>query len=240
MELVIKWATSQRKNKKDKLSNVCLRLLIETIIMETWYLMEKLHLKQVKKFFKKLSKFLVKPDNSDRIIECIPSEAKVNEFDDNTTKKELYRLFSFYIPIWKILRFNDPNLNSLIHDQLYISSFAHCTSSPMMDQIINLCEANETLSSQWEIIFDKDQLRKIITDAIETNEKTDTYKKLENRVMNEIVGHINLDEIDIEEGLFREDLSVSITLSKLYRTITFCLAQQTRLKIPNQIFEGIV
>lgn len=61
--------------------------------------MEKLHLKQVKKFFKKLSKFLVKPDNSDRIIECIPSEAKVNEFDDNTTKKELYRLFSFYIPI---------------------------------------------------------------------------------------------------------------------------------------------
>ena len=58
--------------------------------------------------------------------------------------------------------------------------------------------------------------------------------------MNEIVGHINLDEIDIEEGLFREDLSVSITLSKLYRTITFCLAQQTRLKIPNQIFEGIV
>ena len=33
--------------------------------------------------------------------------------------------------------------------------------------------------------------------------------KLENRVMNEIVSNVNLSEIDIEEGLFRDDAQVT-------------------------------
>ena len=50
-ELVIKWAKSARKKKK--LDDLCLMLLIETIVMELAYLLEKLHLKKVRKFFKK-------------------------------------------------------------------------------------------------------------------------------------------------------------------------------------------
>lgn len=182
--------------------------------METSYLLEKLHLKQVKKFFKKFSKYMNKNDNAGRIIENIPSEEKIKQFDDIATKRELYRLFNFYIPIWRILRLNDPQLNSYTQDELYNSWLHHCTSIAVMEQIINLCEANETLSSQWEIIFDKDQLIKIISEVIETNEKSNTYKKLENRVMNEIVGSVNLDEIDIEEGLFREEFNVSFLCLK--------------------------
>ena len=71
------------------------------MIMETWYLIEKQHLKQVKRFLKKLSKYLTRKDSGDWVILCIPKESMVQEFDEITTKKELYRLFNFYIPILK-------------------------------------------------------------------------------------------------------------------------------------------
>ena len=167
----MKWSISQRKNKKNKLTDVWLRLLIETMIMETWYLIEKQHLKQVKRFLKKLSKYLTRKDSGDWVIVCIPKESMIQEFDEITTKKELYRLFNFYIPIWKILRISDQKLNTFTISDLYTNWYHHATSDVMMDQIINLCEANETLSSQCEIIFDKEQLKKIITDATVVRKK---------------------------------------------------------------------
>ena len=99
MNLVMKWSIMQRKRKKNPLSSISLRLLIETIIMETAYLLEKLELKQVKRFIKQLSKFLIRQDNMQRIIENIPTDETINDLDELNVKKELYRLFNFYIPM---------------------------------------------------------------------------------------------------------------------------------------------
>ena len=142
--------------------------------METAYLLEKLELKQVKRFIKQLSKFLIRQDNMQRIIENIPTDETINDLDELNVKKELYRLFNFYIPMWKMLVVYDPK--NYMNYELYQSVANHVSSDVMTELIIGLWEANETIISQCQISFDHSHIKKTILDAIGSEEKSDDYK----------------------------------------------------------------
>lgn len=58
------------------------------------------------------------------------------------------------------------------------------------------------MSSQFAIPLDSAELKKIIIDCIEMLEKTEPFKKLENRVIEEITSNVNMDEIKISESQF--------------------------------------
>lgn len=174
MNLVMKWSVKQRKTKKDPLSSICLRLLIETIIMETAYLLDKLELKRAKKFIKQLWRYLLRKDNSDRIIENIPTKEAIKTMTELNAKKELYRLFNFYIPIWRIFLVYDAKNYS--NYDLYNAVSEYVKQDSLIELIIGLCEANETISSQCQISFNHTQIKQTIGLAIESEEKSEEYK----------------------------------------------------------------
>lgn len=71
------------------------------------------------------------------------------------------------------------------------------------------------MSSQFAIPFEPDELKKIIIDCIEMLEKTESFKKLENRVIEEITSNINMDDIKISESQFdRREAAGSISASE--------------------------
>lgn len=59
------------------------------------------------------------------------------------------------------------------------------------------------MSSQCAIPLDRDELQQIIKDVIEAEEKTEPFKKLENRVMEEIISNTNVEDIKIDEEFER-------------------------------------
>ena len=174
MNLVMKWSISQRKKKKNPLSSIWLRLLLETIVMETAYFLDKLELKRAKSFIKQLWKFLLRKDNSERIIENIPTKEILKSLSELNIKKELYRLFNFYIPIWRTFLVYDAK-NYQNYD-LYSKIFNYVKRDSLVQFIIDLWEANETLSSQCEVTFDHIQIKKIIWEAIQSEEKSEAFK----------------------------------------------------------------
>jgi phosphoribosylformylglycinamidine (FGAM) synthase PurS component len=212
MELVLKWATQQRK--KDLLDDKCLMLLIETNIMETSYLLEKVELKKVQNYFKKFCKFITSEDTTKAFLNYMPHARDLRTDDEKTKKRALYRLFNFYIPCVRILEGGDYKKVSYKDTQIFKKLYTYVTSEEALEVIIELCEANETLSSQFYIPMEKDELKKIISDCIELREKTEDFKKLENRVMEEIVSNTNIEEIQIESSAFsREESGEAIEAS---------------------------
>lgn len=216
MEIIIKWAKQLRK--KNKLDDFSLVLLVETIVMETSYLLDKLHLKKVRKFFKKFSSFLVNIDRSTCIIEHLPPPNEFRSRDDLLVRKNLYRLFNFYIPCTRILEIGDATHKKFKETDLFRKLYHLVCSQEIMRSIIEMCEANETLSSEFAIPLSEDELSQIIKDVIEAVDKTEPYKRLENRVMQEIVSNTNIDEIIIHEEEFVREEKVSSTKAKVNRS----------------------
>jgi hypothetical protein len=126
MKLVIKWAKQERKNKK--LDDKCLILLIETILMNTSYLLEKVNLKKVCKFFKVLSKFLIDEDRKQCFLNNMPHARDLRSKDENYIKKEMYKLFNFYIPLTRILEGGDFGKLSHKDTKLFRKLYAYVTS----------------------------------------------------------------------------------------------------------------
>ena len=62
------------------------------------------------------------------------------------------------------------------------------------------------MSSQFYVPFDRSELKLIITNCIELREKTEEYKKLENRVMEEIVSNTDIRDIRISYSSFDRDV----------------------------------
>lgn len=206
MELVLKWAQYQRKKKN--LEDKCLMLLIETNIMETSYLLEKVELKKVQNYFKKFCEFLTKEDRAKVFLDYMPHARDLRTDDEILKKKALYRLFNFYIPCVRILEGGDYKKISFKDSHLFKKLLTYVTSDEAVETIIELCEANETLSSQFYIPMEKVEIRKIIHDCIELREKTEDFKRLENRVMEEIVSNTNIQDIQFESSAFSRQESV--------------------------------
>jgi hypothetical protein len=170
--------------------------------MNTSYLLEKVNLKKVWKFFKGLSKFWIDEDRKQCFLNNMPHGRDLRSKDENFTKKELYKLFNFYIPLTRILEGGDFGKISHKDTKLFRKLYAYATSDDVWDAVIELCEANETLSSQFYVPFDRSELKLIITNCIELREKTEEYKKLENRVMEEIVSNTDIRDIRISYSSF--------------------------------------
>eukprot|EP00345_Euplotes_harpa_P007862 CAMPEP_0168351002 /NCGR_PEP_ID=MMETSP0213-20121227/21525_1 /TAXON_ID=151035 /ORGANISM="Euplotes harpa, Strain FSP1.4" /LENGTH=380 /DNA_ID=CAMNT_0008361597 /DNA_START=1 /DNA_END=1140 /DNA_ORIENTATION=- len=117
----------------------------------------------------------------------------------------MYRMFNFYIPMVRILFVSDTKKHAFTNFDVYEQTVEYVTSNFAVQSIISLCEANETVNSHCEIVLDKAEIIQTIREALDSDEKTNKFKKLENRVMNEIISHVNLSEIDIEEGLYRNE-----------------------------------
>jgi hypothetical protein len=232
MELVIKWAKKSRKKKI--LDDLCLMLLIETIVMELAYLLEKLHLKKVRKFFKKFWDFLMANDRMQCFLDHMPDLKKMNPKDELIMKKELYRAFSFYIPLTRILEVGDMKHKKYKNTPLFERLYHHVTAIETMESIIFLWEANETLSSQCAIPLEREELQQIVKDVIEAEEKTEPYKKLENRVMEEIISNTNVEDIKIDEE-FERGRVVSTNNDKENRSIPHpdLIAQSVKLSFNN-------
>ena len=81
MELVIKWAKRQRKKKL--LDDTWFVLLLETIIMEISYLLNKLHITKVRKFFNSFRKFLLLKDSAENIAKFLPNRQHLSSDDDS-------------------------------------------------------------------------------------------------------------------------------------------------------------
>jgi len=217
MELILKWARVKRKKKF--LDDLCFVLLIETVIMEVTYLLNKLELKKVRKFFKKIRKFLMFKDTSDKIWEFLPNKRDLQS-DENLLKKELYRLFNFYIPLLRIFETDISKEKKFRELEIYKKIYKYITSNELIECIIELCITNETQSSQWEITFDKSKIKDIIGNYIVSEKKSDAFMKLENRVIEEIISNANIEEIKIEDGFDRlEDKGNSCTYAKPKPTI---------------------
>lgn len=208
MELLLKWA--RRKRKKQELDNKNLMLLIETITMESAYLLEKLEMKKVAKFFNKYGKFLTEDEVVQTFVTRMPS---ARDFPKNTQddfrKREMYRLFNFYIPLTRILEVGTYKGESFKESNIFRRLFAYVTGEETIEAIIEMCEANETLSSQFAIPFEKSDLKQIIIDCLEMLEKTEPFKRLENRVLEEIISNVNLDDIKINESQFDRNKRLS-------------------------------
>jgi hypothetical protein len=126
MKLIMDWAKKERKKKR--LDEKCLILLIETILMNTSYLLEKVNLKKVCKFFKVLSKFLIDEDRNQCFLDNMPHARDLRSKDENFTKKQMYKLFNFYIPLTRILEGGDFGKTSHKDTQLFRKLFAYVTS----------------------------------------------------------------------------------------------------------------
>lgn len=194
-------------------------LLIETIVMETAYLLDKLHLKKVRKYFKTFCKFMSSTDRVECFLEHMPKIQNFKGDNDRIFKRELYRVFSFYIPLLRMFEFGDLKNKVYKENPIYKKLYDYITSTETAEAIVNLAEANETLSSQCAIPLDKHELKQIIRDVIETEEKPEQFKKLENRVMEEIISNTNFDEIRIEDDEFDRDDNVSVVSAKNNRSI---------------------
>lgn len=136
MELVCKWAKQNRKKKV--LDDKCLMLLIETVLMNTSYLLEKINLKKVCKYFKFLSKFLIEEDRIQCFLDYMPHPRDLRSNDEIFIKRELYRLFNFYIPCARILEGGDFKKVSHKDTQLFKRIYAYITSDEICDTIIEL------------------------------------------------------------------------------------------------------
>jgi len=91
-------------------------------------------------------------------------------------KKELYRVFNFYIPLIRILEVGNFKTKSYKDTHIFRRLFSYVTSDEVIEAIIELWEANETMSSQFIIPFEGTELKQIIIDCIEMLEKTEEYK----------------------------------------------------------------
>lgn len=186
--------------------------------MEIGYLLEKLHLKKVRKFYKKFCKFITDDDRMQCFLDNMPDAKDLSDDNDIVMKKALYRVFNFYIPLARILEVGDMKNKSFKKNPLFEKLYTHITAIEAMDSIITLCEANETMSSQCAIPLDRSELQQIIKDVIEAEEKTEAFKRLENRVMEEIVSNTNVEEIKVDEEFDRAQI-VSVSEDKENRSI---------------------
>jgi hypothetical protein len=90
------------------------------------------------------------------------------------------------------------------------------------------------LSSQCAIPLEREELQQIVKDVIEAEEKTEPYKKLENRVMEEIISNTNVEDIKIDEE-FERGRVVSTNNDKENRSIPHpdLIAQSVKLSFNN-------
>jgi hypothetical protein len=130
MEVVIKWAKIERKKKR--LDDVSLVLLIETIIMEISYLLEKLDIKKIRKFFKMFRNYILSKNVLPHIGNMVPDKRDLN-VDDNMTKKELYRLFNYYVPLLRIFETDMSSSKKFRDTETYKKILKYVTSSEMID-----------------------------------------------------------------------------------------------------------
>lgn len=162
---------------------------------------------------------MTQKDRVECFLEHMPQIKNFKADNDKIFKRELYRVFSYYIPLLRMFEIGDMK-NKVYKDNLiYKKLYDYITATETAEAIVNLAEANETLSSQCAIPFDKHELKQIIRDVIETEEKPEQFKKLENRVMEEIISNTNFDEIRIEDDEFERDDDVSVVSAKNNRSI---------------------
>lgn len=137
MQLLIKWAKKRRK--KGDLDDKCLMLLIETITMESSYLLEKVEMKKVSKLFNTYCKFLTQDSIEKVFLERMP---RARDFKEDTNeefmKKELYRLFHFYIPLTRILEVGDFHNKSFKDSHLFKRLMAYVTSDETIEAVIEM------------------------------------------------------------------------------------------------------
>lgn len=202
MELIIKWAKQQRK--KNELDDMCLSLLLETIIMEISYMLPKLEIKKIRKFFKNFRAYMLLKPNAKALHDHVPNKRDL-QTDEETMKKELYRLFNFYIPLLRIIETDMSSNKKFRESELYKKVVKYATSDEMIDSIIDISSANETQDSQCEITFERPEIKEIIKSVIFCEDKSETFKKLENRVIQEIISNANIDEIHIKEEDFKRE-----------------------------------
>lgn len=202
MEVILKWAKVQLKKKN--LEEKCLVLLIETVILETAYLLEKQDLQKVKNFFGTLRKFILRKDVHQILCEYLPSVRQLDSEDENTVNKWLYRLFTFYVPMLRILEIDGRSHGNFRSKDLYVGIKDYVSSEKVATKIVDLCAPNETIDENCKIDMEPEFINGTLWAAIVADKKSEEFKKLENRVMSEIITNINLYEINIEEDLRRD------------------------------------
>lgn len=68
----------------------------------------------------------------------MPDLRKMTPDDELTMKKELYRVFSFYIPLTRILEVGDMKYKKFKNTPLFERLYHHVTSTETMEAIICL------------------------------------------------------------------------------------------------------
>lgn len=137
MLLLIKWA--KRARSKAKLDDKCLMLLIETITMESAYLLEKDGSAKVAKFFNKYCKFLTQNSVEEVFLERMPRARDFHNNSDLTfRKREMYRLFNFYIPLTRILEVGDFKGKSFKDTHLFRRLMAYVTGDETVEAITEM------------------------------------------------------------------------------------------------------